>query len=131
MFAGLDFEGSNFIGDFMVLMAAVVLGMSSTLMEGLNNQRTVLDYISKMGLGALIPSVICMLAFEIEEIKRAPWQGIMMFLIYGVLNFGYVIYGYTLIERVNAVYYMLPNVLAPLITFPVDFIFFDQDFEWW
>ena len=37
LFAGLDFEGSNFLGDSMVLMAAVVLGMSSTLMEGLNN----------------------------------------------------------------------------------------------
>ena len=65
-FAGLDFEGSNFIGDFMVLMAAVVLGMSSTLMEGLNDDRSVLDYMSKMGLGGLMPSVVCMLIFEFD-----------------------------------------------------------------
>ena len=131
LFAGMDFEGNNYIGNAIVLLAAVMMAFSCTLTEVACGNRTTMDYSSKMALAALAGAVTCMLSFELEALKTAPWQSMLLFASYGVLMFLGEICGYSLIQDISAVFSMIPDVLAPLITFPVDFLFFHNVFQWW
>ena len=128
LFAGLDFTGDSLKGDLMALGGAISHATSTTLGELFNNNRDPVDWVSKMGLSGLLLAFTCMLIFEIDEIRRAPWQGMLLFLGYGLCNIIYFTYGYRLIKNINAIYFMIPALLAPLLSFPIDCIFFGSHF---
>ena len=112
----------------MALGGAVTHATSSTLGELFNGNRDPVDWVSKMGLSGLILAFTLMLIFEIDELRRAPWQGMLLFICYGLCNIIYFTYGFTLIKNVNAIYFMIPGLLSPLLSFPVDYIFFGSSF---
>ena len=60
-------------GNLMVLLAALMMAFSCTITEGVCGDRTAADYTSKMSIAALTASVACTLAFEIDDIMKAPW----------------------------------------------------------
>ena len=57
----------------MVLGGAASHATATTLGELFNHNRDPIDWVSKMGLSGLFLAFTCMLIFEIDEIRRAPW----------------------------------------------------------
>ncbi|EDQ92541.1 uncharacterized protein MONBRDRAFT_1512, partial [Monosiga brevicollis MX1] len=125
-------SSNRLLGDGLVVLAALLYGVSNVVQEGMVKARPTVEYLAFLGLFGALISGVQMVILERAQWRRMEWSPAVVGL---VLGFGLDLFGmYTLVpvllQRSSAVWMNLSSLTADVYSVLFSAFLFHTRFSW-